>query len=77
MSHNHSIEEPVSVAVITTSTPVSITTIATISESIPMISTVPTVVTIATSASVVAAPIRKKKEETIKVCAHYNIFFFK
>jgi CCR4-NOT transcription complex subunit 3 len=65
-SHNHSIEEPVSVAVITTSTPVSITTIATISESIPMISTVSTVVTIATSASIVAAPVRKKKEEPTK-----------
>ncbi|XP_060851090.1 CCR4-NOT transcription complex subunit 3 isoform X1 [Rhopalosiphum padi] len=66
MSHNHSIEEPVSVTVITTSTPVSITTIATISESIPMISAVSTVVTTATSASIVAAPVRKKKEETIK-----------
>lgn len=66
MSHNHSIEEPVSVAVITTSTPVSITTIATISESIPMISAVSTVVTTATSASIVAAPVRKKKEETTK-----------
>jgi len=68
MSHNHSIEEPVSVTVITTSTPVSITTIATISESIPMISAVSTVVTTATSASIVAAPVRKKKEETTKVC---------
>lgn len=73
MSHNHSIEEPVSVAVIATSTPVSITTIATISESIPMISTVSTVVTIATSSSIVAAPVRKKKEETTKVCTRYNI----
>lgn len=73
MSHNHSIEEPVSVAVITTSTPVSITTIATISESIPMISAVSTVVTTATSASIVAAPVRKKKEETTKVCTHFNI----
>jgi len=76
MSHNHSIEEPVSVAVITTSTPVSITTIATISESIPMISAVSTVITTATSASIVAAPVRKKKEESTKVCTHFNILFF-
>lgn len=38
-----------------------------------MISTVSTVVTIATSASIVAAPVRKKKEEPTKVCTHYNI----
>jgi len=44
MSHNHSIEEPVSVAVIT-STPVSTTIASLISESISTISTVSTVVT--------------------------------
>lgn len=68
MSLNHSIEEPVSIAVITTSTPVSTTTIATISESISTISTMSTVVTTTTSASIVVAPVRKKKEETTKVC---------
>jgi len=66
-SHNHSIEEPVSVAVITTSTPVSTTAVAIISESISTISTASTVVTTST-ASIVAAPVRKKKDETTKVC---------
>lgn len=68
MSNNHSIEEPVAVAVITTSTPIStMSTVATISESISTISTISTVVTTTTSTSIVTAPIRKKKEETIKV----------
>lgn len=66
-SNNHSIEEPVSIAVITTSTPVSTTTVATISESISTISTVSTVVVTTTSASIVAAPVRKKKDESTKV----------
>lgn len=66
MSHNHLIEEPVTVALITTSTPVSTTTVATISESISTISTVSTVVPSIIS-SVVAAPVRKKKDEIPKV----------
>lgn len=71
MSHNHSIEEPVSVAVITTSTPVSTTTtVAIISESISTISTMSTVISTTTSVSIIAAPVRKKKDETTKVCLH-------
>lgn len=76
ISHNHSIEEPVPVAIITTSTPVSTTFVATISESISTISTMSTVVTTTTSASIVAAPIRKKKDETTKVCFPYIIILF-
>ncbi|VVC28163.1 CCR4-NOT complex, subunit 3/ 5,CCR4-Not complex component, Not N-terminal domain,NOT2/NOT3/NOT5 [Cinara cedri] len=66
MSHNHSIEEPVSVALITTSPPVSTTTVATISESVSTISTVSTVVPSIISTSFVAAPVRKKKDEITK-----------
>uniref|UniRef100_A0A2S2QW76 CCR4-NOT transcription complex subunit 3 n=1 Tax=Sipha flava TaxID=143950 RepID=A0A2S2QW76_9HEMI len=66
MTQNHSIEEPITVAIITTSTPVSTTTVTSISESILTISTVSTVVTTTTAASIVAAPVRKKKEETTK-----------
>lgn len=72
MSHNHSIEEPVSVALITISTPVSTTTVATISESISTISTVSTVVPSIISTSVVAAPVRKKKDEIPKVSLLWN-----
>lgn len=72
MSHNHSIEEPVSVALITTSTPVSTITVATISESISTISTMSTVVSSIISTSVVVAPVRKKKDEITKVSLLYN-----
>lgn len=73
--HNHSIEEPVSVAVITTLTPVSTTTVAIISESTSTISTVSTVVTTTSTASVVTAPIRKKKDEATKVCLFVKVYF--
>ncbi|XP_050532523.1 CCR4-NOT transcription complex subunit 3 isoform X2 [Daktulosphaira vitifoliae] len=60
MSHNHSIEEPLSsiqTAIITTSTPVSITTVTTTCEVVSTISTVSTVVTsIVSSTNTITTP---------------------